>query len=114
MITGTQIMGAVFGPALLCQSENWNLASREGRMLTTAGVGCLGKAAGKTGVDKIRNEEIRRRVGPKHATSGADGKRDRVVIAHEGDGTNGSPELRTRDPAGGTTTEGKATKSVRR
>ena len=49
-------------PTLLYQSENWTLTSKERQMLTTTDTRCLRKAAGKTRIDKIRNEEIRRRV----------------------------------------------------
>ena len=63
MITKTQIIKAVFTPTLLYQSENWTLTSKERQMLTTTEMRCLRrKAAGKTRVDKIQNEEIRRRV----------------------------------------------------
>ena len=62
MITKKQIIKAVFTPTLLYQSENWTLTSKERQMLTTTGMRCLIKAAGKTRMDKIRNEEIRRRV----------------------------------------------------
>ena len=62
MTTKTQIIKAVFTPTLLYQSENWTLTSKERQMLTTAEMRCLRKAAGKTRMDKIRNEEIRRRV----------------------------------------------------
>ena len=59
MITNTQ---AVFTPTLLYQSENWTLISKERQTLTTTETRCLRKAAGKTRMDKIRNEDIRRRV----------------------------------------------------
>ena len=49
-------------PTLLYQSENWTLTSKERQMLTTTEMRCLRKAAGKNRMDKIRNEEIRRRV----------------------------------------------------
>ena len=62
MITNTHIIHGVFIPTLLYQSENWTLTSKERQMLTTTEIRCLKKAAGKTRVDKIRNEEIRRRV----------------------------------------------------
>ena len=62
MTTKTQIIKAVFTPTLLYQSENWTLTSKERQMLTTTEMRCLRKAAGKTRMDKIRNEEIRRRV----------------------------------------------------
>ena len=62
MITKTQIIKAVFTPTLLYQSENWTLTSKARQMLTTTEMRCLRKAAGKTRMDKIRNEEIRRRV----------------------------------------------------
>ena len=58
----TQIIKAVFTPTLLYQSENWTLTSKERQMLTTTEMRCLRKAAGKTRMDKIRNEESRRRV----------------------------------------------------
>ena len=62
MITKTQIIKAVFTPTLLYQSENGTLTSKERQMLTTTEMRCLRKAAGKTRIDKIRNEEIRRRL----------------------------------------------------
>ena len=62
MITKTQIMKAVFTPTLLYPSENWTLTSKERQMLTTTEMRCLRKAAGKTRMEKIRNEEIRRRL----------------------------------------------------
>ena len=63
MITKTQIIKAVFTPnSTLHQSENWTLTSKERQMLTTTEMRCLRKAAGKTRMDKIRNEAIRRRV----------------------------------------------------
>ena len=62
MTTKTQIIKAVFTPTLVYQSENWTLTSKEKQMLTTTEMRCLRKAAGKTRMDKIRNEEIRRRV----------------------------------------------------
>ena len=62
MITKTQIIKAVFTPTLLYQSENWTLTSKERQMLTTTEMRCLRKAAGKTRMDKIRSEEIRRRL----------------------------------------------------
>ena len=62
MITKTLIIKAVFIPTLLYQSENWTLTSKERQMLTTTEMRCLRKAAGKTRMDNIRNEEIRRRV----------------------------------------------------
>ena len=58
----TQIIKAAFTPTLLYQSENWTVTSKERQMLTTTEMRCLRKAAGKTRMDKIRNEEIRRRV----------------------------------------------------
>ena len=61
MITKTQIIKAVFTPTLTYQSENWTLTSKERQILTTTEMRCLKKAAGKTRMDKIRNEGIRRR-----------------------------------------------------
>ena len=62
MTTKTQIIKAVFTPTLLYQSENWTLTSKERQMLTTTEMRCLSKAAGKTRMDNIRNDETRRRV----------------------------------------------------
>ena len=62
MATKTQIIKTVFSPTLLYQRENWTLTSKERQMLTTTKMRCLRKAAGITRMDKIRNEEIRRRV----------------------------------------------------
>ena len=60
MTTNTHniIITAVFTPTQLYQSENW----KEMQMLTTTEMRCLRKAAGKTRMDKIRNEDIIRRV----------------------------------------------------
>ena len=49
-------------PTLHYQSDMWTLTSKESQILTTTEMTCLRKAAGKTRMDKIRNEEIRRRV----------------------------------------------------
>ena len=62
MTTKSPIIKAIFTSTLLYQSENWTLTSKERQMLTTTEMRCLRKAAGKTRMDKIRNEEIRRRV----------------------------------------------------
>ena len=62
MITKTQNIKAAFTPPLLYQSEKWTLTRKERQMLITTAMGCLGKAAGKTRMDKIRKEEISRRV----------------------------------------------------
>ena len=58
MTTKTHIIKAVFTPTQLYQSEN----GKERQMLTTTEMSCLRKAAGKTRMDNIRNEDIRRRV----------------------------------------------------
>ena len=47
---------------LIHRVKNWTLTSKERQMLTTTEMECLRKAAGKNRMDKIRNEEIRRRV----------------------------------------------------
>ena len=62
MTTKTQTIKAVFTPTLLYQSENWTLTSKESHMLATTEMRCLRKAAGNTRMDKIRKEEISRRV----------------------------------------------------
>ena len=62
MTIKTHAIKAVFTPTLLYQSENWTLTSKERHMLATTEMRCLRKAAGKTRMDNIRNEEIRRRV----------------------------------------------------
>ena len=62
MTTKTHIVKVIFTPTLLYQSENWTLTSKERQMLTTTEMRCLRKVAGKTRMDKIRNEEIRRGV----------------------------------------------------
>ena len=70
-ITKSQIIKAVFTQTLLYQSENWALTSKERHMSTTTEIMCLRKAAGKTRMDKIRNEEIRRRVNMQPAEQSA-------------------------------------------
>ncbi len=62
MTTKTHFVKAVLTPTLLYQSENWTLAGRERQMLKTTEMMCLRKATGKTRMDKIRNEQITRRV----------------------------------------------------
>ena len=62
MTTKTHIIKAVFTPTLLYQSENWTLTSKERHILTTTEMRCLSKSTRKIRMDKIRNEEIRRRV----------------------------------------------------
>ena len=62
MTTKTQIIKAVFTPTLLYQIENGTLTSKERQMLTRTEMRCLSRAAGNTRMDKIRHEEIRRRV----------------------------------------------------
>ena len=62
MITKTHIKKAIFTPNLHYQSEHWTLTSTERQMSTTTEMRCLRKAEVKTRMDKIRNEEIRRRV----------------------------------------------------
>ena len=61
MTTKAHIIKAVFTPTLLYH-KNRTLASKERQMLTTTMMRCLRKATGTTRMDKIRNEEIRRRV----------------------------------------------------
>ena len=79
MTTKTQVIGlkAVFTPTLLYQSENWTLTSKERQMLTATEMRCLRIAAGKTRMDKIRNEEIRRRVNMQPAEETANKKKIR-------------------------------------
>ena len=62
MTTKTQIIKVVFTPTQLYQSEDWTLTSKERQMLITTEMRCLRKAVWKIRMDKIRNEEIRRRV----------------------------------------------------
>ena len=87
MVTKTHIIKAVFTPTLLNQSENWTIASKERHMLTTTYMRCLRKAAGKTRMDKIRNEEIRRRVNMQPAEQTANKNeirwRSHIKIRHQ-------------------------------
>ena len=82
MTPKTQIIKAVFTPTLLYRSENWTLTSKERLMLTTTEMRCLRKAAGKTRMDKIRNEEI----------ANSKQEQDQVAVTRQEDGTNNSPE----------------------
>ena len=82
MTTKTQIIKAVFTPTLLYLSENWILTSKEMQMMTTTGKRCLRKAAGKTRMDKIRNEEIRRRVNMQPAEQTANKNKIRTGGGH--------------------------------
>ena len=92
MITKTHMIKAVFTPTLLYQSEHWTLTSKERQMLTTTEMMCLRKAAGKTRMDKIRNEEIRRRVNTQPAEQTANKNKIIMVVTCQEDGTNSSPE----------------------
>ena len=114
MITKTQIIKAVFTPTRLYQSENGNLTSKERQMLTTTEIRCLRKAAGKTRMDKIRNEEIRRRVNMQPAEQTANKNKIRWWSHIKRMAPTAPPEQSTRDPSRRTTTEGKATKSLGR
>ena len=107
MTTKTQIIKAAFTPTLLYQSENWTLTSKERQMLTTTEMRCLRKAAGKTRMDKIRNEEIRRRVNMQPAEQTAEKNKIRwwSHVKRMAPTDQRSPEQSTRDPARRTTTE---------
>ena len=93
MTTKTQVIKAVFIPTLLYQSKNWTLTSKERQMLTTTEIRCLRKAAGKTKMDNIKTEEIRRRVDMQPVEKTANSKREQgqMTVARQEDGTNGSP-----------------------
>ena len=99
MITKTHIIKAVFTPTLLYQSENWTLTIKERQMLTTTEMRCLRKAAGKTRMDKIRNEEIRRRVNMQPAEQTANKNKIRwwSHIQPEGRRPRGRPRNRWKD-----------------
>ena len=114
MITKTQIIKAVFTPTLLYQSENWTLTSKERQMLTTTEMRCLRKAAGKTRMDKIRNEEIRRRVNMQPAEQTANKNKIRWRSHIKRMAPTATQRKCTRDPARRTTTERKATKPLGR
>ena len=77
-LPSSRIIKAVFTPTLLYQSENWTLTSKERQMLTTTEMRCLRKAAGKTTMNKIRNEEIRLRVNMQPAEQTANKKKTRL------------------------------------
>ena len=62
MTTKTQIIKAVFTQLYLTRVKTGHSPAKKGIMLTTTEMRCLRKAAGKTRMDKIRNEEIRRRI----------------------------------------------------
>ena len=114
MITKTQIIKVVFILSLVYQSENWTLTSKERQMLTTTEMRCLKKTAGKTRMDKIRNEEIRRRVNMQPAEQTANKNKIRwwsyvkmmtptapqsraLVIQPEGRRLRGRPQNRWED-----------------
>ena len=92
MATNTYIVKSVFTPTILYQSENWTATSREGQLLTRTELRCLRKAVGKTRMDKIRNEEIRRRVNIQPTEQTANKEQYQVVVTRQEDGTNSSPE----------------------
>ena len=112
MTTKTQIIRAVFTPTLRYQSEIWTLTSNERQMLTTTEMRCLRKAAGKTRMDKIKNEEIRRRVNMQPAEQTANKNKIRWWSPVKRMTPTAPTKQSTRDPARRTTTEGKATKSL--
>ena len=107
MITKTQIIKAVFTPTLLYQSENWALTSKEMQRLTKTEMRCLRKAAGKTRMDKIRNEEIRRRLNMQPAEQTANKNKIRWWSHIKRMAPTAPRKQSTRNPSRGTTTEGR-------
>ena len=114
MTTKTHIIKSVFTPTLLYQSEHWTLTGKERQMLTTTEMRCLWKAAEKTRMGKIRNEEIRRRVNTQPAEQTANKNKIRwwshvkrmaptapqskaLVIQPEGRRPRGRPQNRWED-----------------
>ena len=58
-----QIISTIFIPTLCYQCQTWSLTASQQRKIVTCEMKCLRKAAMVTKLDKIRNEEIRKRVG---------------------------------------------------
>ena len=113
MITKTHIIKAVFTTTLLYQSENCTLTIKERQMLTTTEMRCLGNAAGKTRMDKIRNEEIRRRVNMQPAEQTSNTNKIRWW-SHIKRMSPTAPQSKASNLYRGTTTEGKAKKPLGR
>jgi hypothetical protein len=58
-----QMINTIFMPTLCYQCQTWPLTSEHQRKLTTCEMKCLRKAAGVTRLDRLRNDDIRNRVG---------------------------------------------------
>ena len=58
-----QMIKSIFLPTLCYQCQTWSLTAAHHRKLTTCEMKCLRKAVGVTRKDRLRNEDIRSRVG---------------------------------------------------
>ena len=65
VITKANLIRTIFWPTLCYQCQTWTLTTANKRKIITTEMKCLRRAAGVTRKDKIRNEEIRRRLGIK-------------------------------------------------
>jgi len=58
-----QMIYSIFLPTLCYQCQTWSLSSSHYRKLITCEMKCLRKAVGVTRLDRLRNEDIRQRIG---------------------------------------------------
>ena len=58
-----QMIYSIFLPTLCYQCQTWSLSSSHYRKIVTCEMKCLRKAAGVTRLDRLRNEDIRERIG---------------------------------------------------
>ena len=58
-----RLINAVFVPTLTYQCQTWAPNKALEQKITTCEMRCLRRAAGKTRLDRVRNEEIRKTVG---------------------------------------------------
>ena len=63
MITKKHLIQSIFIPTLCYQCQTWTLTANQKRKLVTTEMRCLRKATGVTIRDRVRNDEIRKRVG---------------------------------------------------
>ena len=57
------LINAVFVPTLTYQCQTWTLNKALEQKVTSCEMRCLRRAAGKTRLDRVRNEDIRKTVG---------------------------------------------------
>lgn len=63
LTTKRALFNTIFLPTLCYQCQTWTMTSHDRRKITTTEMKCLRRILGVTRRDRIRNEEIRKRVG---------------------------------------------------